>query len=165
MTDAATGLPRRPWYLALIPIAAIVAASVLGQMATFPHLAPWYAGLSKPPFNPPNWVFGPAWTTLYVLMAFATIRVIWQPESAARTRALVLFALQLLFNIAWSWMFFAAENPLLGLINIVPQLALVIATVLVFYRVDRTAGIALAPLALWVSFATLLNVSVWWLNR
>lgn len=161
MTDTQS---KRPWYHALVPIVAIIAASVLGQIATFPHLAPWYASLVKSPFNPPNWVFGPVWTTLYVLMAFATIRVMWQPETAVRKLALVLFALQLAFNVAWSWMFFAAENPLLGLINIVPQLALVIATVIAFYRADRLAGIAIAPLALWVGFATLLNASIWWLN-
>lgn len=165
MNTATTTLPKRPWYHALVPIVAIVAASVLGQIATFPHLAPWYESLIKPPFNPPNWVFGPVWTTLYVLMAFATIRVMWQPETAARKRALALFALQLLFNVAWSWMFFAAENPLLGLVNIVPQLALVIATVAAYYRVDRVAGIAIAPLAFWVGFAALLNTSIWWLNR
>lgn len=155
---------KRPWYHALVPIGAVVATLVLGQIATFPHLAPWYASLVKPPFNPPNWVFGPVWTTLYVLMAFAAIRVMWQPHSAIRTRALVLFALQLLFNAAWSWMFFAAESPLLGLINIVPQLVLVVATVVTFARLDRLAGIAIAPLALWVGFATLLNASIWWLN-
>lgn len=162
MTDST--LTKRPWYHALVPIGAVVVASVLGQIATFPHLAPWYASLVKPPFNPPSWVFGPVWTSLYVLMAFATIRVMWRPRSPARTHALILFALQLAFNAAWSWMFFAAESPLLGLINIVPQLALVVATVIAFLRVDRLAGIAIAPLALWVGFATLLNASIWWLN-
>lgn len=157
--------PQRRWYVALLPIAAVVAASVLGQIATFPHLAPWYASLAKPPFNPPNWIFGPVWTALYVLMAFAAIRILWRPDSPARTRALVLFALQLFFNVAWSWMFFAAENPLLGLVNIVPQLALVVATFLAFYRLDRPAGYAIAPLVGWVSFAMVLNASIWWLNR
>lgn len=155
---------KRPWYHALVPIAAVIAASVLGQIATFPHLVPWYASLAKPPFNPPNWVFGPVWTALYVLMAFAAVRVLWRPDSPARTRALILFALQLLFNVAWSWMFFAAESPLLGLINIVPQLALVIAAFVAFYRLDRLAGYAMAPLVGWVAFATLLTASVWWLN-
>lgn len=162
MTDP--NLTKRPWYHALVPIGAVIVASVLGQIATFPHLAPWYAGLAKPPFNPPNWIFGPVWTALYVLMAFAAIRVMWQPPSAARTRALMLFTVQLLFNVAWSWMFFAAESPLLGLVNIIPQLALVVATVFAFYKMDRLAGIAIAPLALWVGFATLLNASIWWLN-
>lgn len=165
MTDTTKTLPRRPWFQALIPIVAVVVASGLGQLATFPHLVPWYASLTKPPFNPPNWIFGPVWTALYVLMAFAVVRIVRLPASLARRRALTLFGLQLLFNAAWSWMFFAAENPLLGLINIVPQLALVVATFLAFYRLDRIAGYAMAPLVGWVSFATLLNASVWWLNR
>lgn len=161
-TIAATG--SRFWPALVIPVAAVVAASVLGQIATFPNLAPWYASLAKPPFNPPNWVFGPVWTTLYVLMAYAAFRIHRLAASPSRSRALALFYVQLAFNAAWSWMFFAAHSPLLGLINVVPQLVLVIVTVVAFVRLDRLAGIVLAPLAFWVAFATLLNASVWWLN-
>lgn len=165
MSDSIAAKPRRPWAEILIPAAAVVAASVLGQIATFPNLVPWYEGLAKPPFNPPNWVFGPVWTTLYVLMAFAAFRIHRLASSPGRSRTLALFYVQFALNAAWSWMFFAAHSPLLGLVNIVPQLALVIATVIAFYRADRLAGIVLAPLAFWVGFATLLNASVWWLNR
>ncbi|MBS0245423.1 MAG: tryptophan-rich sensory protein [Proteobacteria bacterium] len=157
--------PSRSWPAFVIPVAAVVAASLLGQIATFPNLAPWYASLTKPPFNPPNWVFGPVWTTLYVLMAVAAFRIHRLEASAVKRRALMLFYAQLAFNAAWSWMFFAAHAPLLGLINIVPQFILVVATVAAFRRLDRIAGVAIAPLALWVGFATLLNASVWWLNR
>ena len=152
------------WLSVLVPVAAVIAVSILGQLATFPNIAPWYQGLNKPPFNPPNWIFGPVWTTLYGLMAFAAIRIHRMPPSADTRRALMLFYGQLALNAAWSWMFFAAHSPLLGLINIVPQLALVIATAVAFYRLDRLAGLAIAPLALWVGFATLLNAAVWWLN-
>jgi tryptophan-rich sensory protein len=161
-TVAATG--TRFWPALIIPVAAVVAASVLGQIATFPNLAPWYAGLAKPPFNPPNWIFGPVWTTLYALMAFAAFRIHRLAPSPEKSRALVLFYAQLALNAAWSWLFFAAHSPLLGLIDVVPQLAVVIAAVVCFSRLDRIAGLALAPLALWVAFATLLNASVWWLN-
>ena len=164
MSQSITARPRRPWAGILIPVAVVIAVSILGQIATFPNIAPWYQGLNKPPFNPPNWIFGPVWTTLYGLMAFAAIRIHRLPRSADTRRALTLFYGQLALNAAWSWMFFAAHSPLLGLINIVPQLALVIATAVAFYRIDRLAGIAIAPLALWVGFATLLNASVWWLN-
>jgi|SRR5664280_595362 len=102
-------------FLAII---AVAATSVVGQLATYPNLASWYAGLVKPSFNPPNWVFGPVWTTLYLLMAFAVWRILRLPaESAERRWALSLFFAQLALNAAWSWMFFAARNPLLGLIK------------------------------------------------
>lgn len=165
MTTTDNSTPPGFWRAAALPVAAVVAASVLGQLATFPNLAPWYAGLAKPPFNPPNWVFGPVWTTLYVLMAVAAFRIHRLPPSTDKRRALTLFYLQLALNAAWSWMFFAAHSPLLGLINVAPQLLVVVATVVCFLRLDRIAGIAIAPLAMWVGFASLLNASVWWLNR
>jgi benzodiazapine receptor len=149
-------------FLAII---AVAATSVVGQLATYPNLAPWYAGLVKPSFNPPNWVFGPVWTTLYLLMAFAVWRILRLPAASAERRlALGLFFTQLALNVAWSWMFFAARNPLLGLINIVPQILVIIATVVAFYRIDRMAGWCLMPLAAWSCFATVLNFVIWKLN-
>lgn len=164
MSESNTARRHRSWSAILVPVAAVAAASVLGQIATFPNLTPWYASLAKPPFSPPNGVFGPVWTALYVLMAFAAFRIHRLAPSANQRRALTLFYGQLAMNAAWSWMFFAAHSPLLGLINVVPQLILVIATAIAFFRLDRIAGFAMAPLSLWVAFATLLNASVWWLN-
>ena len=148
-------------FLAIVVVAAML---VVGQFATYPNLAPWYAGLVKPSFNPPNWVFGPVWTTLYLLMAFAVWRILRLPTAAERRWALSLFFAQLALNAAWSWMFFAAHNPLLGLINIVTQNLVIIATIVAFYRIDRTAGWCLVPLAAWVCFATVLNFAIWKLN-
>jgi translocator protein len=146
-------------------IISVAAASVIGQLATYPNLAPWYAGLVKPSFNPPNWVFAPVWTTLYVLMAFAVWRILRRPQtSAARRSALTLFFVQLTLNAAWSWMFFGANSPLLGIINIIPQLLVIIAAVVAFYRLDKAAAWCLAPLAAWVAFASALNVAIWRLN-
>ena len=146
-------------------IIAVAAASVIGQLATYPNLAPWYAGLVKPSFNPPNWVFAPVWTTLYVMMAFAVWRILRLPEaSAARRLALTLFFAHLALNAAWSWMFFGAHNPLLGAINIVPQLLVIVATVVAFYRPDRIAAWCLVPLVAWVAFASVLNIAIWQLN-
>ena len=146
-------------------IIAVAAASGIGQLATFPNLAPWYAGLVKPSFNPPNWVFAPVWTTLYVLMAFAVWRILRLPEaSAARRLALTLFFVQLALNAAWSWMFFGVHNLLLGAINIVPQLLVIVATVVAFHRLDRIAAWCLAPLVAWVAFASVLNIAIWQLN-
>jgi tryptophan-rich sensory protein len=162
--------PKRPVLIrdlgfGLLAIIVVVAASVVAQVATYPDLGPWYAGLVKPSFNPPNWVFGPVWTTLYLMMAFAVWRILRLPEASAERRwALGLFIAQLALNAAWSWMFFAANNPLLGLINIVPQILVILATIVAFYRLGRMAGWCLVPLAAWVSFATVLNFAIWKLN-
>jgi tryptophan-rich sensory protein len=151
--------------LAVLALVVVAAASVLGQIATYPNLATWHAGLTKPSFNPPNWIFAPVWTTLYVLMAFALWRVLRLAGSMpGRGAALALFALQLVLNAAWSWMFFAAHSPLLGLINIVPQLCVILATIAAFWRLDRVAGPALVPLAAWVAYAAVLNAAIWRLN-
>src|SRR5437762_1136241 len=126
---------------AVIPV---VAASIVGQIATYPNLTPWYAGLIKPAFNPPNWVFAPVWTTLYVLMAFAAWRVLCLPRgSQGRNTALILFFTQLAMNGAWSWMFFGAHSPAMGMVNIVPQVVLVYLTAGAFRKLDRLAGLSL----------------------
>src|SRR3954454_5230540 len=107
----------RDLRLAVVAIIAVATASAIGQLASYPNLAPWYAGLTKPSFNPPNWIFGPVWTTLYVLMAFAVWRVLRLPQTSALRRwAISFFFLQLALNAAWSWMFFGAHNVLWGVI-------------------------------------------------
>ena len=165
MTDFTTAPSlRRDVATAVLALAAVIAVSVCGQFATYPNLEPWYAGLVKPWFNPPNWVFAPVWSALYVLMAFSFWRVLRLPSSPARRTALFLFCLQLALNAAWSWMFFAAHSPLLGLVNVVPQWLTIMATIVAFARLDRLAAWSLAPLAIWVAFAGVLNATVWWLN-
>lgn len=150
---------------AVLAVVAVAAASVVGQLATFPNLAPWYASLIKPSFSPPNWIFGPVWTALYVLMAFSVWRILRLPEaSAARRLAVTLFFLQLALNAAWSWMFFGANNPSLGVINIVPQFLAILATIVAFYRLDKLAAWSLMPLVAWVGFASVLNIAIWRLN-
>jgi tryptophan-rich sensory protein len=148
----------------VIAIAAVAATSVMGQIATYPNLEPWYAGLSKPTFTPPNWVFAPVWTSLYALMAFAFWRILKKPETSLRRTAVILFALLLVANAAWSWMFFGANSPVLGLINIGPQLAIIGGTMTAFWFLDRVASLSLAPLAIWVAFAAVLNFWIWRLN-
>lgn len=156
---------RRETGFGVLAIAAVGSASVAAQIATYPNLAPWYSSLVKPAFNPPNWIFAPVWTILYALMAFAVWRILRLPQtSAARRSALTLFFVQLTLNVAWSWMFFGANSPLLGIINIIPQLLVIIAAVVAFYRLDKAAAWCLAPLAAWVAFASALNVAIWRLN-
>jgi translocator protein len=153
-------------FLALLLIAGlpVIAVSVLGGWVTARNMS-WYAGLAKPAFTPPGWLFGPVWTLLYVLMAFAIWRVLRLPEATpGRTAALALLGAQLLLNAAWSWMFFGLQSPLAGLVNIVPQWLLVLAAILAVWQVDRIAAAGLLPLAAWVGFAVILNLSVWRLN-
>ena len=142
----------------------MIAVSAAGQIATYPNLAPWYAGLNKPAFNPPNWVFAPVWTTLFVLMGIAFWRILRLADSGVRRKAIWVFTVVLLLNAAWSWMFFAAHSPALGLVNIVPQLAIIGAAIVLFARLDRLAAACLIPLFAWVAFATVLNISILRLN-
>ncbi len=153
--------PRRA---AVLAVGLVFFDSLLGQFATFPNLAPWYEGLAKPAFNPPNVVFGPVWTFLYALMALAFWRILILPRQNVRSLAIGLFLAQLALNVVWSFAFFAAHSPLLGLIDIIPQTILVIATMILFWRLDRIAGLCMLPLALWVAFAAALNFEIWRLN-
>jgi tryptophan-rich sensory protein len=160
--------PRRFGALSTVAVALmpVIAASLLGQMATTPNIPTWYAGLEKPGFTPPNWVFAPVWTSLYLLMALAAWRLLRLPPGArpGRGAALALFYAQLALNVAWSWMFFAAQSPFLGLVNIVPQWFVILAAIAAAWRVDRIAGVALLPLLVWVGYAAALNFEVWRLN-
>jgi tryptophan-rich sensory protein len=147
--------------LGLLPFLALVAcAAAFG--ATFQPGA-WYEALRKPPGNPPNWVFGPVWTALYVAIAVAAWRV-WRAQPGA-SPAIVLWAAQLVLNAAWSWLFFGLERPGLALLDITALLALLVATTAAFLAVDRTAGLLFAPYVAWVGYATYLNAAIWWLNR
>ncbi len=150
--------------LAIVSVLVVAGASIAGQIATYPNLASWYFALAKPPFNPPSWVFAPVWTALYALMALALWRVLRCTPESARRVALIFFFVQLALNALWPWMFFGARSPALGLVNIGPQLLVVLATIVLFYRLDSIAAWCLVPLAAWVAFAGVLNLSIWWLN-
>lgn len=150
---------------AVIAVLPVFVASVLGQAATYPNIAGWYAGLVKPSFNPPNWIFAPVWTTLYILMACAAWRITRLPFGTdGRKIALALFFTQLAMNAGWSWLFFSLHSPLSGLVNIIPQFVVILLTIVHFWRLDRIAALFLVPLAGWVGFAGLLNYVIWRLN-
>ncbi len=122
----------------------------------------WYLSLTRPPGTPPNWVFGPVWTVLYVLMALAAWMV-WRRVGAGP--ALRLWGWQLAANALWSPVFFGLRSPALGLAAILLMLALVAATARVFHRIRPLAGALMLPYLAWVSYATYLNLGLWWLNR
>jgi len=160
-----TQSPQRNLLSACAAAAAVMSAFILGQSASFPNLTPWYEDLAKPAFTPPDWLFAPVWTALFLLMGVALWRVLRLPaEAPGRERALVYFFIQLVLNAAWPWAFFVLHSPMLGLIDIYPQLAFILLTVATFWRLDTTAGACMVPLAAWVSFASALNLAIWQLN-
>ncbi|MGL4439538.1 MAG: TspO/MBR family protein [Bosea sp. (in: a-proteobacteria)] len=159
-------ITRFPFDKLAYSVLPIIACSFAGNAATQPNILGWYAGLIKPAFNPPNWLFPIAWTILFALMAYAVFRIWkWPAGTEGRNRALVFFYVQLALNCTWSFAFFGSQSPLLGLAVIVPFLAMIILTIRAFNVVDPFASWLLWPYAAWVSFATLLNVSIYALNR
>jgi tryptophan-rich sensory protein len=148
--------------LAALPV---VAAAAIGNRATLPAIPEWYAGLVKPSFNPPNGVFGPVWTLLYLAMILAFARVLRRPAATpGRNTAIGLFLAQLVLNAAWSVVFFGLRSPGAA-IGVVLALDLaVVATIRAFGRLDRPAAFWLVPYLAWIAFATVLNVAVWHLN-
>ena len=123
---------------------------------------PWYAELAKPTWTPPGWIFGPVWTVLYVLIALSAW-LVWRAQPRFGL-PLVLWSAQLGLNTIWSWLFFRLERPGLAAIDIVVLLGTIIATAYAFVRVSRTAALLLLPYALWVGFASALNIAIWRLN-
>jgi tryptophan-rich sensory protein len=127
----------------------------------------WYPTLVKPSFNPPNWVFAPVWTILYIMMGVAG-GMVWNrleqdPENVKK--AFTFFIIQLALNAAWSVIFFYFHNPFLALIEVILFWLLIFETHIQFKKIDKTAGLLFIPYLAWVSFATVLNASIWWLNR
>jgi tryptophan-rich sensory protein len=150
---------------AVIAFAAVAVTAAIGSAATTPHIAGWYAGISKPWFTPPNWVFGPAWTILFAVMALAFWRILQVPAGTpGRTRAILVFAVQLVFNALWSIVFFGMQNPPAALVVVLGLELSVLAMIAAFRSLDPPAGWMNVPYALWVAFATALNVGVVMMN-
>jgi translocator protein len=118
----------------------------------------WFPTLVKPSFNLPSWLFAPVWTTLYIMMAVAAW-LVW-----LRKGSLALFYVQLALNFTWSLLFFGLHSPVMALVDIVTMWVLILLTLLGFWKVDARAGWLLVPYLAWVSFASVLNASIWWLN-
>ncbi len=124
-----------------------------------------FESLNKPSFAPPASVFGPVWTVLYILMGIASYRIwMYGTENKEVSRALMYYGLQLMFNFLWTIIFFGLELRGFAYIEILILLLLIIITTIKFYRIDKTAGYLMIPYLLWVSFASLLNLSIWLLN-
>lgn len=140
-------------------------AGLVGAIFTMPAITAWYAGLAKPALSPPGWVFGPAWTTLYLLMGVALF-LVWNKKRKNQDRrdALGIFIFQLTLNALWSVIFFGLHNPLAAFVELCVLWLAIIWTIFAFYKISRPAAALLLPYLLWVSFAGYLNFVIWSLN-
>ncbi len=164
----------------IIAIVVSELAGIIGSFFTTPSIAGWYAGIVKPSLNPPAWVFGPVWTTLFALMGISLF-LIWKqhshilPSTTLRTGqnvrmlriwkiGMVAFFIQLFLNVIWSIIFFGFHSPGWALVDIVLLWLAIVWTMVVFYKISRLATYLLVPYILWVSFAAYLNYAIWLLN-
>jgi len=151
----------------LLVVMTCVVIGYLSGMVTRESITTWYPTLVKPVFNPPNWIFAPVWTALYIMMGVAG-GLVWnqieaQPELVKK--GFLFFIIQLGLNALWSYLFFGLHNPFLALIEVILLLLMIFETYVIFKKVDRIAGLLMVPYLAWVTFATILNASIWWLNK
>ena len=138
----------------------------VSRMVTRASITTWYPTLIKPSFNPPNWIFAPVWTSLYIMMGIAAglvwNQIAFQKESV--TKALQFFAIQLVLNALWSYLFFGLHNLMLATIEVVLLWLMIFETYSQFAKINKTASYLFLPYLAWVSFASVLTASIWWLN-
>ncbi len=160
----ASGFFRSPLRLITAILIANL-AGIIGSLFTVTGPGSWYASLIKPTFSPPNYLFGPVWTALYILMGIS-LYLVWLESLAGKNVKVpvIIFGIQLFLNALWSFLFFGLQSPFLGFIEILVLWGAIAGTIVLFYRVNRTAAYLLVPYILWVSFATLLTYAIWNLN-
>ena len=149
----------------IIAIAIPVLVGAISGYFTITGVESWYQTIQKPSWNPPNWIFGPVWTTLYVMMGIA-LWVVWKEDTSRELKmiAFILFAAQLLLNFFWSLIFFKLEQPGWAFAEIVVLWVAILATIFAFGQVNKVAAWLLVPYIAWVSFAGMLNYTIWRLN-
>lgn len=138
-------------------------AGIIGSLATFSAIPTWYAGLVKPAFAPPNWIFGPVWIILYTLIGISLFFV-WQENGKRKKVVLGIFFVHLFLNILWSFLFFGFRNPFLAFLEILLLLGTLLVVMWQFWRIKPLASYLLVPYLLWTSFAAFLNFALWRLN-
>ena len=146
-----------------VAICLLVGAS--GSLVTATSVRDWYPQIAKPSWTPPDAAFGPVWTALYILMGVAAWLVWREGRGIERRRALLIFAIQLVLNSLWSYLFFGMKSPGWAAVEIVLLWIAIVATIAVFGKIRRLAAVLLVPYLLWVSYATALNIAIWSLNR
>lgn len=159
-------MPKDKFARALVFIIGSELLGSIGTLATAPSIPTWYAGIVKPSFNPPNWVFGPVWTTLFALMGYSAFLIYesgWKKKEVKK--ALTYFGIQFLLNILWSFIFFGANFLFTAFSEILLLWFFILLTIIKFYKIDKKAGLLLLPYLAWVAFAAYLNLSIALLNR
>nr|MBD3312150.1 tryptophan-rich sensory protein [archaeon] len=153
------------WKKLIISVIIAQAAGMIGSIFTFQSIPTWYASLNKPSITPPNWLFGPMWTSLYTLMGIS-FYIIWTKgfKSKDAKLACALYLIQLGLNALWSIIFFGFKSLVGGLIEIIFLWFFILATMIEFRSINKTAGYLLLPYLAWVTAATILNFSIAWLN-
>jgi tryptophan-rich sensory protein len=154
----------KPIFMLIVSVVICQLAGLIGSIFNFASIPTWYAGLTKPSFNPPNWVFGPVWTLLFLLMGIS-FYLVWSHGFGNSKIALWLFILQLVLNILWSALFFGLRNPGIAFVEIVLLWISIAATIFSFYSISRPAAWLMVPYIFWVTFAAVLNFSIWMLNK
>lgn len=133
-------------------------------VATASGIDNWFVSLNKPFFNPPNYLFGPVWTILYILMGISFFLILQSPIKELKRNAIFIFAIQLSLNFLWSFLFFKFQLIGLAFIEIILIWLSILTMIITFYKIDRIAALLQIPYLLWVSFASVLNGAIWWLN-
>lgn len=148
----------------LVFLAICFSVAAAGAVLTNTSVSSWYLTINKPSWTPPNWLFGPVWTSLYFMMALA-VWLIWCKVGSLKKLPLVLFGLQLFLNLIWSGLFFTLQNPKIAFIEIVFLWLSILATLISFWRIRIVAGLLLLPYILWVGYAAMLNFTIWRMNQ
>ena len=152
----------------LVLVATCLVVGYFSSLVTQESVNIWFPTINKPSFNPPGWLFAPVWTALYIMMGIAG-GLVWHEINSPRReevkKAMLFFAIQLALNALWSYLFFGLKNPLLALIEIVLLWLLIYETYAKFGKINKISGYLFVPYLLWVSFASVLNASIWWLNQ
>ncbi len=155
----------KPVFKLIISIAIPLIIGAISGFFTSASVKGWFTTINKPSFNPPDWIFAPVWTTLYILMGIACF-LVWKSnnETAAKRTAIIFYSIQLALNFFWSIIFFGAHQPGWALVDIIALLVMLLLTTIWFERISVAAAWLMAPYLCWVSFATVLNYYIWKLN-
>lgn len=158
-------MKNNSWITLIIFILLCEAVGIAGSFFTISNIPGWYAGLVKPSFNPPSWIFGPVWTTLYLLMGIAGY-LLWRKrgEIPQAKKAFAWFFIQLALNSIWTPIFFGAHRLGVAFGEIVLLWIAILVTIAIFWRAIKSAALLLIPYAVWVTFAAVLNFALWRLN-